>query len=117
MRSRAEIKIKEILENYDMNFMEEFSFPDLKSSKGMVLRFDFAVFDDAGDLDFLIEYQGEQHYQPVGRYNGYAGLKRQQQNDTLKRRYCMAKGLNLIEIPFTEEKYISYDYILKKAGY
>jgi hypothetical protein len=29
----------------------------------------------------------------------------------------MALGYKLIEIPFTEENLISYDYIMKKAGY
>lgn len=62
--SRGEIKIEEILRNYGMNFKEEYSFPDLVSSSGRPLRFDFAVFDDEGELDFLIEYQGIQHYEP-----------------------------------------------------
>ena len=33
---------------------EEYSFDDLVSSSGHPLRFDFAVFDDDGDIDFLI---------------------------------------------------------------
>ena len=51
--SRGEIKIHEILENAGLNFIEEYSFPDLVSSSGRPLRFDFAVFDDEGDIDFL----------------------------------------------------------------
>ena len=30
---------------------------------------------------------------------------------------CKEHGINLIEIPFTEENLISYDYIMRKAGY
>jgi hypothetical protein len=56
--SRGEIKIFEILTQAGLDFQEEYSFPDLVSSSGTPLRFDFAVFDDAGDLDFLLEYQG-----------------------------------------------------------
>lgn len=37
-------------------------------------RFDFAVFDDDGELDFLIEYQGRQHYEAVSKYGGKKGL-------------------------------------------
>ena len=59
--SRGEIKIHEILEMAGLPFTEEYSFPDLVSSSGRPLRFDFAVFEDDGDLDFLIEYQGIQH--------------------------------------------------------
>ena len=39
-------------------FQEEFIFPGLNSSNGRPLRFDFAVFDDDNNIDFLIEYQG-----------------------------------------------------------
>jgi hypothetical protein len=56
--SRGEIKIHEILESNNINFKEEYIFPGLNSPSGRPLRFDFAVFDDDGNLDFLIEYQG-----------------------------------------------------------
>ncbi len=59
--SRGEIKIEEILQSAGLNFEEEYSFSDLISNTGRPLRFDFAVFDDNGDLDFLIEFQGIQH--------------------------------------------------------
>lgn len=59
--SRGEIKISEILTKAGVNFIEEYSFPDLVAESGRALRFDFAVFTDDGDLDFLIEYQGAQH--------------------------------------------------------
>lgn len=56
--SYGEIKIEEILREAGFNFAEEYIFPDLRSSNGRALRFDFAVFDDDGKIDFLIEYQG-----------------------------------------------------------
>ena len=56
--SRGEIKIEEILEESGLNFEEEYIFPGLQSDTGKPLRFDFAVFDDDGRIDFLIEYQG-----------------------------------------------------------
>ena len=57
--SRGEIKIHEILEESGLNYKMEFILPDLRSSNGKPLRFDFAVFDDDGNIDFLIEYQGK----------------------------------------------------------
>ena len=59
--SRGEIKIEEILTEAGLNFKMEYSFDGLASPNGRPLRFDFAIFDDAGNLDFLIEYQGIQH--------------------------------------------------------
>ena len=48
LSSRGEIKIHEILEQNELNFKEEYIFPDLKSPNGGALRFDFVVFDDDG---------------------------------------------------------------------
>lgn len=101
----------------DINFKEEFSFPDLTSPNGTLLRFDFAVFDDDGNIDFLIEFQGRQHYEASSKFGGKRGLYQQQFNDNKKRRFCALQGYKLIEIPYTEESLISYDYIMKKAGY
>lgn len=110
--SRGEIKIEEILKNSGLAFQEEYSFPDLVSSNGRPLRFDFAVFDDEGNIDFLIEYQGIQHYEAKSKFGGYTGLRRQQYNDLQKRVYCKKNNIILIAIPYTDEGRISYDYIM-----
>ena len=60
--SRAEIKIEQILIKAGLNFKQQYSFPDLIGNGGHALRFDFAVFDDNNELEFLIQYQGIQHY-------------------------------------------------------
>lgn len=115
--SRGEIKIHEILEEAGLDFKEEYVFPGLCSSNGRVLRFDFAVFDDDGDIDFLIEFQGKQHYEPSSKFGGKKGLYQQQFNDNKKRRFCALHDIKLIEIPYYEEDLVDYDYIMKKAGY
>lgn len=115
--SRGELKIFDILTDAGLDFKEEYSFPDLYSSTGRVLRFDFAVFDDNGDIDFLIEYQGAQHYEPRDKFGGIEGLRKQQYNDMKKREYCKEHGYTLVTIPYWDEGRINYDYIMKLAGY
>lgn len=115
--SRGEIKIEEILRNTDLYFEEEYSFPDLVSSSGRPLRFDFAVFDDDNELDFLIEFQGVQHYEAKSKFGGVSGLRRQQYNDMKKREYCFKHNIKLIIIPYWDEYLVSYDYIMRLAGY
>lgn len=115
--SRGEIRIHEILAEAGFNFKEEYSFPELKSDNGRPLRFDFVIFDDDGKIDFIIEYQGKQHYEASSKFGGKRGLYQQQYNDNRKRRFCALHDLNLIEIPYTEENLISYDYIMHRAGY
>ena len=118
MRSSAgERKIYDILSSSGLKFKEEYIFPDLVSISGHPLRFDFAVFDDCGDLDFLIEYQGIQHYEPKSKFGGIAGLRKQQANDMKKREYCRKHNINLIAIPYWDEEKITYDYIMTAAGY
>ena len=115
--SRGEIKIEEILTEAGLNFKMEYIFPDLKSENGRPLRFDFVVFDEDNNIDFIIEYQGRQHYEASSKFGGKRGLYQQQHNDNKKRRFCALHDFTLIEIPYTEENLISYDYIMKKAGY
>ena len=82
--SRGEIKIEEILTAAGVNFTEEYSFPDLVAESGRPLRFDFAVFDDDENIDFLIEYQGAQHYEARSKFGGARGLYQQKHNDAKK---------------------------------
>ena len=115
--SRGEIKIEEILQQAGLPFEEEYIFPELVSSSGRPLRFDFAVFDDDGDIDFLIEYQGIQHYEAKSKFGGYTGLRKQQYNDMKKREYCRDHNITLVIIPYWDEARVNYDYILEAAGY
>lgn len=115
--SRGEIKIEEILQMNGFNFKTEYEFPDLVSSSGRALRFDFAVFDDDGKVDFLIEYQGIQHYEPQNKFGGKKGLYKQKYNDNHKRLYCAKNEYPLVAIPYWDENLIDLDYILERAGY
>ena len=115
--SRGEIKICDILDNAGLSYIEEYSFPDLVSSSGRPLRFDFCVFDDDGNIDFLIEYQGIQHYEPKSKFGGAKGLYKQKYNDTQKRLYCQQHNITLVTIPYWDENIMDYDYIMKLAGY
>ena len=113
--SRGEIKIFEILQESGLEFQQEYSFSDLVSNNGRPLRFDFAVFDDQHNIDFLIQFQGIQHYEAKSKFGGYSGLRKQQYNDMKKRQYCSKNGIKLVIIPYWDEARITYDYILKAA--
>lgn len=117
LASKGERCIHDVLTDAGLDFVEEYSFPDLTSNTGRALRFDFCVFDDEGNIDFLIEYQGIQHYHPKSKFGGWEGLRKQQFNDMKKREYCKQHDITLVIIPYLEEGRINYDYIMKKAGY
>ena len=113
--SRGEIKICDILDAAGLTYQEEYSFDDLIAESGRALRFDFAVFSDGGDLDFLIEYQGEQHYFPKAKFGGKKGLFQQQHNDTKKRDYCQKHNIPLVIIPYWDYERLDYDYIMNQV--
>ena len=115
--SRGQIKIHQILQKSGLEFIEEYSFSDLVSNNGRPLRFDFAVFDDQHNLDFLIEFQGIQHYEAKQKFGGYSGLRKQQYNDMKKRQYCQKHNITLVIIPYWDQSVVNYDYILHAAGY
>lgn len=114
--SRGHLRIRHILEENGFNWEEEYSFPDLVASSGRQLAFDFMVMDDDGNIDFAIEVNGEQHYEPVAAFGGKNKFKRQQYNDHQKQLYCHNHGIPLVEIPYWELEIVDIGYLLEKAG-
>lgn len=114
--SKGEKKIAQILLENDISFKTQFTFSDLKSSSGRVLRFDFALIDKNEAPKILIEYQGIQHYIAIERFGGEETFIKQKERDQLKRQYCEEHNLLLIEIPYKDFNNISLEYLNNKAG-
>ena len=113
--SKGELKIAAILDAAGLPYKQEYSFPDLVASSGRPLRFDFAVFDDNGEIFFLIEYQGEQHYEAVNHFKGKKGLSRQKYNAQQKRKYCAEHAYPLIAVPYRDFERLNYNYLMEKV--
>ena len=112
--SRGEILIEKILTEAGLKFEMEYSFPGLNSSNGKPLRFNFVVFDDDGNIDFIIEYQGRQHYEIGSGWSNENHLQRTQKHDQMKRDYCKQNNIKLVEIPYTDFDKIDIQYLNKK---
>ena len=76
-----------------------------------LVRFDFAVFDEDRNLKYVIEYDGIQHFKPIGIFGGEPRFKQQQLNDSLKNQFCKERGIPLIRVPYTENN-ISLETLL-----
>ena len=98
--SKGEKKISEYLTQKGKNTKQQHR---IKHNRWMI--FDFVVRRN-GKLA-IIEYQGEQHYQPV-RFGGMTtqkamiAFKKALQRDQNKRDWCKLKGYDLLEIPYWE---------------
>lgn len=98
--SKGENKIDEFLCRYNICNIPQKKFDDLIGIHGGKLSYDFYI----PSFNLLIEYQGEQHYQPIkfGKSIEYGKrrLKNQQMNDSIKREYAKKHNIELLEIPY-----------------
>ena len=83
MPSKNENAVASLLSSIPLPFKREYTFPDLKGQKGHPYRFDFAILSPFGGVAYLIEVNGEQHYEAVSQFGGVRG--RQPQDSVLPR--------------------------------
>lgn len=110
--SKGELKIKQLLKEMNLNFVEQYTFNDLRGKDKKYLRFDFGIIEN-NKLLCLIEFQGSQHYYPSSLF-GEEQFKRQQELDEEKRKYCNKNDIKLIEISFRDYNKINKDFLIKK---
>jgi len=104
IESWGEIVIELFLDAYKVFYLQEYTFDDLKGLKNGKLRFDFAIFNKFGKLQFLLEYQGSQHFFPYKRTTRHKKkFFIQQVHDERKKRYCIIKNFNLETIDYNQD--------------
>ncbi|WP_024622182.1 hypothetical protein [Metaclostridioides mangenotii] len=103
-RSKGEELIRNYLIEKNYKFYEQYKIPECKLENP--LPFDFAIFKDGSII--LIEYQGEQHYKDREFFHRKKGFAYQLKRDSIKREYCKANNIKLIEIPYTIKNIIKY---------
>lgn len=100
--SYATYAIQEFLKNNDINYKTEVTFSSLISETKHKLRFDFGIYNSNGNLLFLIEYQGPQHYFPVELFGGEQYLQKLHKHDLMKKEYCNKNNILLVEYNYTQ---------------
>lgn len=105
LTSTGEMEIESILQKSNINYSKQYFFKDLKSQKGGLLKFDFAIFIN-NKLSHLIEFQGEQHY------NVNSFFDQPKENDKLKIEYCKEHNIPLILIPYWKRNQIKLEDLL-----
>lgn len=100
--SNGEYEIKQLLLTSNIDFIQEYTFPDLYRHPGYPLRFDFAVLNDKKELITLIEFNGIQHYQAIPGYSDIDNLLDLQERDQMKIEYCKQHNIPLKIIPYTK---------------
>jgi len=101
-RSFGEIKIEQLLKENNISFEQEYRFKDCVNIR--TLPFDFYV-----NNQYLIEFDGEQHYHGGNGYNTIERVQQIQQRDEIKNDYCKEHNIPLIRIPYTQYKNLTID--------
>lgn len=99
IKSRGENIIKNFLIEKNIPFSREYRFKDCIDKK--TLPFDFAIFKDKDKiiLNFLIEFDGIQHFEETG----WKKFSLIQNHDEIKNKYCEKNNIKLIRIRFDEK--------------
>ena len=96
--SKGERRIEEILLENNISFIKEKRFSDLRfKDTNYLARFDFFV-----NNNYIIEYNGVQHYiQKNGVFDNEEKFQKTQEHDRIKNEYCKKHNIPLIRIPYT----------------
>ena len=109
--SKGERKIKEILTELKINFIQEKRFSDCVFESNKMARFDFYLPNE----NIIIEYDGIQHFiQGDGYFDNEDKIKITQQHDEIKNRYCKEHQIKLIRIPYTDYNLLNAEYLKRK---
>lgn len=99
VNSRGELKIANTLKENGIKFRKQMYYNDLLSEKGRHFRFDFYLLKS----EYLIEYDGEQHFLCSERgWHTKKDLEKVQERDKTKNDYCRKNDIPLIRIPYTQ---------------
>ena len=102
IRSKGEYQIEQLLKEHNIQYTREYSFEDLVDD--LPLRFDFAIFKN-NKLFALIEFQGEQHYNPSNGFYKETIVE----HDRMKKDYCAKKNIKLVTIDYKRNYDIKYE--------
>ena len=102
IRSKGEYQIEQLLKEHNIKYIREYSFSDLVDD--LPLRFDFAIFKN-NQLLCLIEFQGEQHYNPSNGFYNETIVE----HDKMKREYCDKNNIKLIVVNYKRNYDIKYE--------
>lgn len=99
IKSSRERLITNYLEKNNVYFIPQYKFEDCKDK--YVLKFDFALLNkEDNTVNYLIEYDGEQHYKPVELFGGESSYKETVKRDNIKNEYCKKYNIPLLRLKY-----------------
>jgi len=116
-KSKGELKIQFLLDEYNMEYISQYIFDDLRGKKKRHYKFDFGIIKD-NKLFYLIEWDSFIHSKHIDFYGDENDFKERIERDRIKNNYCIKNNIPLIRI--TEEygyKLTLNDLLLETSKY
>lgn len=92
--SKGEEYITKFLDKHSIHYIPQKKFKGLLGTKNGSLSYDFYL----PNHNLLIEYQGQQHDNPIALWGGEKQYKNQKENDNRKRKFAYENNIKLLEI-------------------
>ena len=108
--SVGEQKIRDILLEHNIDFLYDATyFKDLLMINSGIGRYDFIILNNNQEPVRLIEFDGQQHFEPIDYFGGQKYFEKIKANDSIKNIYAKTHNIPLIRIPYTKIDQISYE--------
>lgn len=108
-KSQGERQIAKLLEQKNINFKQQVHVKELP-----LQSFDFAIYQN-NEIKYFIECQGQQHF--IQKEYFRDSLKKIQQRDERKRKFCKEKNIPLYEIIYQKGKFLNLDILPFKNSF
>lgn len=105
IKSLGEQKVAQLLRDANIPFQKEKIFPQTN------FRYDFYV-----NNQYIIEYDGKQHFQDSKWGNTIHTKEQQQERDALKNQYCFTNNIPIIRIPYTHYEQLKLSDLLLETS-
>lgn len=102
----GERNIRIFLENNNIKFYQYKNFKECRYKNPLI--FDFYL----PDINTCIEYDGQQHFEPINHFGGLNKLKYTKKLDKIKDKFCIDNNIRIIRIKYNEDYYIKLKNII-----
>ncbi len=108
-QSNLETIVEQWMKEHKLKYKKQYRFIDCRNM--YPLPFDFMLIING--VQFVIEVNGVQHYEPVAYFGGEEKFEYRVNNDKIKKSYCKDKNIKYIEISYKDIASCKYKEILK----
>ena len=113
--SKGEFLISKILDQNNIIYNHDTILDLFQQEYGRKFRFDFIIYNENGNIQRIIEFDGRQHIKgPDTTYWGHTTetLETIQEKDKIKNEFCLKHNIPLVRIPYPQINNLSLEMLM-----